>query len=902
MANKYENAENIGKLVSGGTLSELGKKVNASEKKMSEILKKLSDMESAIQAAKKQEEERIALEQAERDKAEKEAAKAAQAAEVPAPEEKPAAKAEPEKAPAPAPAKEPAAEKPAEKAPSEKAAPQKQAVAEQAPEKAPAPEQKPAERPAAPAASASPAAKAPQQPAGQPARRQDNAPRSPQPRTNGGAQTSGRPRQNDNRTFVNRDQRPPRPGQGPRQGSPRPAGAQGAGRAPFAPRPAGGARPAAPAAAAKPNKNFGPDKKKGGDRTYVEKEKRPLNKRSLQRQQGASVEDFDEDRDVYRKVRTKKAVKQAVQSVKIDHAVVTTDNIPIKVLSEKLGVTAVEITKRLFKDGIVTTVNGSIDYETAFMIAADLGIELEYKPEKTAEEKLIEKQADTVEEIESLVPRAPVVTVMGHVDHGKTSLLDYIRKTKVTEGEAGGITQHIGAYSVSVGDKKITFLDTPGHEAFTAMRARGAQVTDIVVLVVAADDGIMPQTVEAINHAKAAEVPIIVAVNKMDKPGADLNKVMQDLTNYGLLPEAWGGDTIVCPVSAKTGEGIDALLENILTLAEMRDLLANPEREARGTVIEAKLDKGMGPMASVLIQNGTLHTGDNIISGMVTGRVRAMIDDKGRQVKSAGPSTAVSVLGFEDVPNAGDAIYAVSQELMKQVIEERKRKESESRIQQTSKITLDDVFGKIAEGNMKTLNLIIKGDVQGSVEAVKQAVVKLSNDEVQVKVIHSGAGAVTETDVMLADSSNAIILAFNVRPDAKAKALAERSKVDVRTYRIIYDLLDDVEGALKGMIAPKYQEIYMGKCEVRQVFKITGVGNVAGCYVTDGKIVRGGKLRIYRDNVLVVEGNVQQLKRFKDDVKEVSYGFECGCSIEGFKDIRIGDIIECYIIQEVPAK
>ncbi len=902
MANKYENAENIGKLVSGGTLSELGKKVNASEKKMSEILKKLSDMESAIQAAKKQEEERIALEQAERDKAEKEAAKAAQAAEVPAPEEKPAAKAEPEKAPAPAPAKEPAAEKPAEKAPSEKAAPQKQAVAEQAPEKAPAPEQKPAERPAAPAASASPAAKAPQQPAGQPARRQDNAPRSPQPRTNGGAQTSGRPRQNDNRTFVNRDQRPPRPGQGPRQGSPRPQGAQGAGRASFAPRPAGGARPAAPAAAAKPNKNFGPDKKKGGDRTYVEKEKRPLNKRSLQRQQGASVEDFDEDRDVYRKVRTKKAVKQAVQSVKIDHAVVTTDNIPIKVLSEKLGVTAVEITKRLFKDGIVTTVNGSIDYETAFMIAADLGIELEYKPEKTAEEKLIEKQADTVEEIESLVPRAPVVTVMGHVDHGKTSLLDYIRKTKVTEGEAGGITQHIGAYSVSVGDKKITFLDTPGHEAFTAMRARGAQVTDIVVLVVAADDGIMPQTVEAINHAKAAEVPIIVAVNKMDKPGADLNKVMQDLTNYGLLPEAWGGDTIVCPVSAKTGEGIDALLENILTLAEMRDLLANPEREARGTVIEAKLDKGMGPMASVLIQNGTLHTGDNIISGMVTGRVRAMIDDKGRQVKSAGPSTAVSVLGFEDVPNAGDAIYAVSQELMKQVIEERKRKESESRIQQTSKITLDDVFGKIAEGNMKTLNLIIKGDVQGSVEAVKQAVVKLSNDEVQVKVIHSGAGAVTETDVMLADSSNAIILAFNVRPDAKAKALAERSKVDVRTYRIIYDLLDDVEGALKGMIAPKYQEIYMGKCEVRQVFKITGVGNVAGCYVTDGKIVRGGKLRIYRDNVLVVEGNVQQLKRFKDDVKEVSYGFECGCSIEGFKDIRIGDIIECYIIQEVPAK
>ena len=681
----------------------------------------------------------------------------------------------------------------------------------------------------------------------------------------------------------------------------RPAGAFSQSRPGMAPRPAGGLRNAAPAPVAKPGKNFGPDKKKG-DRTYIEKEKRPMNKRSLIKQQGASVEDFDDERDVYRKARTKKQAKPVVQAVKIDHAVVTTDNIPIKVLSEKLGVTAVEITKRLFKNGIVTTVNGSIDYETAFMIAADLGIELEYKPEKTAEEKLNEKQADTVEEIESLVPRAPVVTVMGHVDHGKTSLLDYIRKTKVTEGEAGGITQHIDAYSVSVGDKKITFLDTPGHEAFTAMRARGAQVTDIVVLVVAADDGIMPQTVEAINHAKAAGVTIIVAVNKIDKPQADINKVKQDLTNYDLVPEEWGGDTIVCPVSAKTGEGVDNLLENILLVAEMKELLANPDREARGTIIEAKLDKGMGPMASVLVQNGTLHTGDNIISGTVTGRVRAMIDDRGKQVKSAGPSTAVSVLGFEEVPNAGDSIYAVSQELMKQVIDERKRKESEARVQQTSKITLDDVFGKIAEGNMKTLNLIIKGDVQGSVEAVKQSVLKLSNDEVQVKVIHSGAGAVTESDVMLADSSNAIILAFNVRPDANARALAERTKVDVRTYRIIYDLLDDMQAALKGMLAPKYQEIYMGKCEVRQVFKITGVGNVAGCYVLDGKIVRGGKLRIYRDDILVVEGNVQQLKRFKDDVKEVRAGFECGCAIEGFNDIKIGDIIECYMIQEVPAK
>lgn len=887
MANKYDNAENIGKLVSGGTLSELGKKVSASEKRVSEILKKLSDMESAIQAAKKQEEERAAALQAEKERIEKEKLAEKQKAEKEQAEKSAAQPSAPEKAPAPAAEEKPAPvkEAPAAQVPAAPAAENNAAPAQPAADKKPAPA-----KPAAASGNAS----AP--------RRQENQPRSPQPcQSAGGANAAARPRQGDNRTFVNRDTRPPRPQQGGRPVQGRPAqGSFGANR-PAAPRPSG-VRPAAPAAAApKAGKNFGPDKKKG-DRTYVEKEKKPMNKRSLQRQQGASVEDFDDERGVYRKVRTKKAAKQAVQTVKIDHAVVTTDNIPIKVLSEKLGVTAVEITKRLFKDGIVTTVNGSIDYETAFMIAADLGIELEYKPEKTAEEKLSEKQADTVEEIESLVPRAPVVTVMGHVDHGKTSLLDYIRKTNVTEGEAGGITQHIGAYSVSVGDKKITFLDTPGHEAFTAMRARGAQVTDIVILVVAADDGIMPQTVEAINHAKAADVSIIVAVNKMDKQGADLNKVKQDLTNYGLLPEEWGGDTIVCPVSAKTGEGIDNLLENVLLVAEMKELLANPNREARGTIIEAKLDKGMGPVASVLVQNGTLHTGDNIISGMVTGRVRAMIDDRGKQVKSAGPSTAVSVLGFEEVPNAGDSIYAVSQELMKQVIEERKRKESEARVAQVSKISLDEVFGKIAEGNMKTLNLIIKGDVQGSVEAVKQSVVKLSNDEVQVKVIHSGAGAVNESDVMLADSSNAIILAFNVRPDAKAKALAERSKVDIRTYRIIYDLLDDVEGALKGMIAPKYQEVYMGKCEVRQVFKITGVGNVAGCYVTDGKIVRGGKLRIYRDDVLVVEGNVQQLKRFKDDVKEVSYGFECGCSIEGFKDIRIGDIIECYLIQEVPAK
>ena len=464
-----------------------------------------------------------------------------------------------------------------------------------------------------------------------------------------------------------------------------------------------------------------------------------------------------------------------------------------------------------------------------------------------------------------------------------------------------GITQHIGAYTVKVNGKGITFIDTPGHEAFTAMRARGAQVTDFVILVVAADDGVMPQTVEAINHAKAAGVGIIVAVNKMDKAGANIDKVKQDLTNYGLVPEEWGGDTVLCPISCKTGEGIENLLENLLLLAEMKELLANPEREARGVVIEARLDKGKGPVATVLVQNGTLRTGDNIISGTVTGRVRAMIDDSGKNVKEARPSMAVNVLGLEEVPNSGDSIYAVSQALMKEVMGERIRKRSDAMIKAASKVSLEEMFGMIAEGNLKTLNLIIKGDVQGSVEAVKQSVVKLSNEEVQVKVIHSGAGAITETDVMLADSSNAIILGFNVRPDAKAKTLAERSKVDVRTYRIIYDLLDDMEAALKGMLAPKFHDVYLGKCEVRQTFKITGVGNIAGCYVLDGKIVRGGKLRIYRDDVLVVEGNVRQLKRFKDDVKEVAFGFECGCAIEGFNDIKIGDIIECYLIEQINA-
>ena len=839
--------------------------MSATERSVQEILKKLSDLDNAQIAKKLEEEQRLAQEK----KAAEEQLKREEAELAEKKKEE-----EEKKAAAPAP------EQPAPAAVEEKEQKPEKEVKQDRQEKTEKPvRQEKSAKPAGTSASAPVKAEKQAKPAAKTPERQAKP-------------------ANTGKTFVNSDGGKPR---GDR--SARPQGAQA--RTPQQSRPQVGAKPAASAAQAKPAaKNFGPDKKKGGyERTYVEKERRAPSKRSLAKQQGPSVSDFDEDKSGYRKLRVKKDKKQqSAQTIKIDRAVVTTSEIPLKVLSEKLGITAVEITKRLFKEGIMKTVNESIDYDTAALLAAGMGIELEYKPEKTAEEILSEKQADTVEEIESLVPRAPVVTVMGHVDHGKTSLLDYIRRQNVAAGEAGGITQHIGAYSVTVSGKSITFIDTPGHEAFTAMRARGAQVTDIVILVVAADDGIMPQTVEAINHAKAANVSIIVAINKIDKAGANPDKVKQELMKYDLVPEEWGGDIPVCLISCKTGQGIDELLENILIVAEMKELLANPAREARGTVIEAQLDKGKGPVATVLIQNGTLHTGDNIISGLITGRVRAMIDDKGRTVKEAGPSSAVYVLGFEQVPNAGDSIFAVSQELMKSVIEERKRKESDAMVKAASKISLDDVFGKIAEGNMKTLNLIVKGDVQGSVEAVKQSVVKLSNEEVQVKVIHSGAGAINESDVMLADSSNAIILGFNVRPDAKAKATAERSKVDIRLYRIIYDLLDDVDAALKGMLAPKYQEVYLGKCEVRQTFKITGVGTVAGCYVKEGKLVRGGKLRIYRDDVLIVEGNVQQLKRFKDDVKEVNYGYECGCAIEGFNDIRVGDIIECYMIEQIPNK
>ncbi len=880
MATNYENVEKLNELLADGkgALPALQKKVSATERNIADLLKKLNGIEASIQEKKA----RAAEEEARR----AEEAKVAESAPVV------------EEAPAPVAVKKPkkAEEKPVAPVVEEKAPEIKEEKAEKAVEKPAASVEEVKEKPvAAPRATATDKKPVTSERTG-----------SYTPRQQG--ERTYAPRQQGDRTYAPRQQGD-RPYQ-PRQQGDRPArfndrntGARsGMGAANAGARPAFNRTPAArpaeiPITSNKPKKDFSAPKKKGFEKTYIEK--KPMNKRAMSRQEGLDIADFDEDKTGYRKARFgKKEKKKEVNVIKIEHAVVTTQDIPLKVLSEKLGVTAVEITKRLFKEGIMKSVNESIDYETAALMAADMGIDLEYKPAKTAEEELLEMHKG--EEVdENSVTRAPVVTVMGHVDHGKTSLLDKIRSTSVTAGEAGGITQSIGAYTVTVGGKQITFIDTPGHAAFTAMRARGAKITDLVILVVAADDGIMPQTVEAIDHAKAANVPIIVAVNKIDKPHIDVDRVKNGLLEHNLVPEEWGGDTILVPVSAKTGEGIDNLLETISLVAEMQDLKANPNREARGSIIEAKLDKGKGPVASVIIQNGTLRTGDNVISGMTMGRVRAMFNDKGMQVKEAGPSMAVSILGLEDVPNAGDSIFAVDQGLMKHLQEERKNKQREEMVKQQTRVSLDDMFAQVEEGKLKTLNLIVKGDVQGSVEAIRMSLEKLTNEEVRIKVIHGAAGAISENDVMLADSAYAIIIGFNVRPDAKAKALAEKSKVDVRSYRIIYELLDDMEAAMKGMLAPKYQEIYMGKCDVKQTFNITGVGMVAGCYVTEGKIVRGGKLRIYRENVMIVEGNVKQLKRFKDDVKEVGSGIECGCAIEGFNEIQVGDVIECYLIEEV---
>ena len=573
------------------------------------------------------------------------------------------------------------------------------------------------------------------------------------------------------------------------------------------------------------------------------------------------------------------------------------DEITVGELATRLKQSAAKVVAKFMAMGEMHAVSDVVDFDTAALIAEEFHAKVEHEVHVSIEERLFVQEEDNAED---LVERPPVVVVMGHVDHGKTSLLDAIRKTKVIEGEAGGITQHIGAYRVKIGGKPLTFLDTPGHAAFTSMRARGAQVTDIAILVVAADDGVMPQTIEAINHAKAANVPIIVAVNKIDKQGANPDRVLQQLTEYELVPEEWGGQTIVCNISAKFGQGIDNLLEMVLLTAEMADLKANPNRKAHGTVIEAKLDKGRGPVATLLVQNGTLHAGDTVIAGTSVGRVRAMTNDDGKKIESAGPSVPVEIIGLAEVPGAGDIFDAVDDEKMaRELVEQRKDKEKEERNKLFHKVTLDNLFDSIQQGEMKELNIIVKADVQGSVEAVRSSLEKLTNDEVRVRVIHGAVGAINESDVMLAAASGAIIVGFNVRPDRTATDSAAQQGVDMRMYRVIYDAIEEMEQAMKGMLEPKFKEVVLGHAEVRQVFKITGAGAVAGCYVQDGKIQRNAEVRVVRDGIVFHEGHLNTLKRFKDDVKEVATSYECGMSIENYNDIKEGDIIECFVMEEV---
>ncbi len=576
------------------------------------------------------------------------------------------------------------------------------------------------------------------------------------------------------------------------------------------------------------------------------------------------------------------------------------DEIGVGELASRMKKTGAEVVKCLIRNGIMASLSDIIDYDTAALIAMELGCKVEKEVIVTIEEQLIDTAEDKEED---LVPRAPVVVVMGHVDHGKTSLLDYIRHANVVSGEAGGITQHIGAYQVEVNGKPITFLDTPGHEAFTAMRARGAMVTDIAILVVAADDGIMPQTVESINHAKAAGIPIIVAINKMDKPTANPDRIKQQLTEYELVPEEWGGETIICPISAKTGMGIENLLEMVTLTAEMRELKANPNRSAHGAVIEARLDKGRGPVATLLVQNGTLRQGDVIIAGMAVGRVRAMTDCKGNKVTEAGPSVPVEIIGMGEVPGAGDDFHAVADERMARELVEQRKEEMKNATTGAAKqkVSLEELFSQIQAGEMKDLNIIVKADVQGSAEAVKSSLEKLSNDEVRVRVIHCAVGAINESDVMLAATSNAIIVGFNVRPDKNAAESAARTKVDMRMYRVIYDAINEIEAAMKGMLAPKFKEVALGEAEVRQVYKITNVGIVAGCYVTEGRVVRNAQIRLVRDGIVIHEGVMSSLQRFKDSVKEVARGYECGITIEKYSDIKEGDIIEAFQMEQIEA-
>ena len=619
--------------------------------------------------------------------------------------------------------------------------------------------------------------------------------------------------------------------------------------------------------------------------------KEKIGNKNKQRQnaQVTSAKRRQEERDKMQRLQLEIAKKQQLK-------VEIPDEIAVGELASRMKKTAAEVVKQLFKLGVFASVSDVIDYDTAALVAMELGCKVEKEVIVTVEEKLIDDHADSEEE---LVSRAPVVVVMGHVDHGKTSLLDYIRHANVASGEAGGITQHIGAYTVEINGSPITFLDTPGHEAFTSMRARGAMVTDVAILVVAADDGIMPQTVESINHAKAAGIPIVVAINKMDKVGANPDRIKQQLTEYDIVSEEWGGDTIICPISAKTGAGIDNLLENLVLQAEVLELRANPNRAAKGTVIEARLDQGRGPIMTVLVQNGTLHLGDIIIAGTCVGRVRTMINDKGQRVTEAGPSTPVEISGLNEVPSAGDIFNAVADERMARELAEERRIQQNSSAGSAKKVSLEDLFSQIQAGEMKTLNLIVKADVQGSAEAVKASLEKISNEEVRVKVIHSAVGAINESDVMLAATSGAIIVGFNVRPDSAARDSAVRSNVDMRMYRVIYDCINEIEAAMKGMLAPKFRESVIGHAEVRETYKVSKIGTVCGCYCQDGKIQRGCQVRVLRDNIVIHEGELASLRRFKDDVKEVAAGYECGMQIEKFNDVKVGDVIECFVMEQI---
>ncbi len=622
--------------------------------------------------------------------------------------------------------------------------------------------------------------------------------------------------------------------------------------------------------------------------------KQKIQQKSQQRRQqggrGPSGKRRQEEQDRLRRLQLEIAKKAPTK-------VLIPDEIGVGELASRMKKTGAEVVKCLIKNGVMASLSDIIDFDTAAIIAEEMGCKVEKEVIVTIEERLIDTAEDREEDLKS---RAPVVVVMGHVDHGKTSLLDYIRSANVVSGEAGGITQHIGAYQVDVKGNPVTFLDTPGHEAFTAMRARGAMITDIAILVVAADDGIMPQTVESINHAKAADIPIIVAINKMDKPAANPDRIMQQLTEYSLVPEEWGGETIVCPISAKTGMGIDNLLDMVVLTSEVQELKANPNRTAHGAVIEARLDKGRGPVATLLVQNGTLKQGDVIIAGTAVGRVRAMTDARGKKLTEAGPSVPVEIIGMGEVPGAGDDFHAVADERMaRELVEQRKAERKDAIHSSVGKVTLEDLFSQIQAGEMKNLNVIVKADVQGSAEAVKASLEKLSNEEVRVRVIHCAVGAISESDVMLAGTSGAIIVGFNVRPDNNAKDSAARMGVDMRMYRVIYDAINEIEAAMKGMLAPKFREVDLGRAEVRNVFRITGVGMVAGCYVLDGKMQRNAQMRLLRDNIVIYDGAIASLQRFKDSVKEVAAGYECGITFEKFQDIKEGDIIEAFLMEQI---